>query len=307
MKIKQKNTLIGASFVALAATLWGFDGVFLTPKLSNLDVVFVVFILHFIPFLIMNLFFFKNYSYLTKFTKQDFLWFSLIALTGGAIGTIAIVKALFLVHFQQLSVIVLLQKLQPVFAVVLAFIILGERPQKKFYAFAILAIVASYFLTFGLNIPQFTNDNDHLYAILLSLLAAFSFGSSTVFSRKVLNKFPFQVSTFFRYGFSTLVLLFFFLFFGELNSFSLASQENWFYLLLISLTTGSGAIFIYYYGLRKIKASIATFAELMFPVSAIIFDYFLNGKLLSFVQWIAAAVLLFAILQISMPSKSKKK
>ncbi len=304
MKIKQKNTLVGASFVALAASLWGFDGVFLTPKLSNLDVVFVVFILHFIPFLIMNLFFYKEYSYLRKFTQQDILWFSLIALTGGAIGTIAIVKALFLVHFQQLSVIVLLQKLQPVFAVILAFIILGERPQRKFYVYATLAIVASYFLTFGLNIPTFTKDNDHLYAILLSLLAAFSFGSSTVFSRKVLNKFPFQVSTFFRYGFSTIVLFFFLLFFGDLNSFSLASKGNWFFLVLISLTTGSGAIFIYYYGLRKIKASVATFAELMFPVSAIIFDYFLNGKILSVVQWIAAAVLLFAILRISMPSKS---
>ena len=55
------------------------------------------------------------------------LIFTLIALTGGVIGTAAIVKALFLVNFQELSVVVLLQKLQPVFSILLASLILNEK------------------------------------------------------------------------------------------------------------------------------------------------------------------------------------
>ncbi len=299
-----RKSLWGALFVAFAASLWGFDGVFLTPRLSNLDVVFVVFILHLLPFLIMNLFFFKEYKSLRHFSAGDYFWFSLIGLTGGAIGTITMVKALFLIHFQKLSVIILLQKLQPVFAIFLAYLILGERPKKDFYPYALLALLASYFLTFGLSFPKMSDNHLNISAILLSLLAAFSFGASTVFSRKVLNKFPFQSSTFFRYGFSATVLFFFWLVMGDLHGFAKASPVNWLFIGIISLTTGSGAIFIYYYGLRSIKASVATFAELMFPVSAIIFDYLLNDKLLSPVQWVAAAVLIFAILRISKGNSS---
>jgi drug/metabolite transporter (DMT)-like permease len=300
-----RNTFAGAAFVAFAAILWGFDGVFLTPRLSNLDVVFVVFILHLLPFLLMNPFYFKNYSYLKRFTKQDYIWFLLIALTGGAVGTIAIVKALFLIRFQALSVVILLQKLQPVFAIFLAFIILKEKPHRDFYPYAALALVASYFLTFGFHVPKLVEDKEGIYAMLLSLLAAFSFGASTVFSRKVLNKFPFQLSTFFRYGFSALVLFVFWILMGDKMAFEKVSKLNWLFILIISFTTGSGAIFIYYYGLKKIRASIATIAELMFPVSAIIFDYLLNDKILSPVQWISALVLILAIVKISLPSKRK--
>jgi drug/metabolite transporter (DMT)-like permease len=301
--IRSNKTFAGALLVGIAATLWGFDGVFLTPKLSNLDVVFVVFALHLIPFLIMNLFFFKEYHYLSKFTKSDYIWFTFIALSGGAIGTIAIVKALFLIKFQALSVVVLLQKLQPVFAIILAIFILGEKPKKQFYLYASIALTASYFLTFGLNMPSFSDDYESILAILLSLLAAFSFGASTVFSRKVLYKYPFQVSTFFRYGFSSIVLFVFFILIGDYQALEKANQTNWLYLFIISATTGSGAIFIYYYGLRKIKASVATFAELMFPVSAIFFDYLINGKILSPIQWIAAIILILSILKISISNR----
>jgi len=306
MTNKSKNTLIGAGLVGFAASLWGFDGVFLTPKLSNLDVVFVVFALHLIPFLFMNLFFYKDYKYLKQFSKFDYLWFFLIALTGGAIGTIAIVKALFLIKFQALSVVVLLQKLQPVFAILLAIVILGEKPQKKFYLYAIIALMASYFLTFGLQTPSISDNYNSILAIALSLLAAFSFGASTVFSRKVLYKYPFQVSTFFRYGFSSIVLLMFFIAIGDHDAFINATQTNWIFIGIISATTGSGAIFIYYYGLKRIKASVATFAELMFPISAIFFDYIINGKILSITQWIAAIILLLSILRISTIGKQNQ-
>lgn len=300
-----KKKIIGAIAVSIASMLWGFDGVVLTPRLYNLDVTYVVFILHLIPFAIMNTFLFREYKHLKTFSSQDYLIFFMIALFGGAIGTLSIVKALFLVNFQQLTVVVLLQKLQPVFAITLAAIILKEKLRKHFILWAGIAILASYFLVFGFKLPDFNTGRNTIYASLFALLAAFSFGTSTVLSKKILNKYPFQVSTFFRYGITTIIMLLIVLITGSYNQFSVTTNENWLFFLIIGITTGSGAIFLYYFGLIRIRAIIATICELFFPVSAIIFDYFFNHKTLNTVQWIAAVVMIFAIIKLNQPNNKK--
>ncbi|MCD4790324.1 MAG: DMT family transporter, partial [Bacteroidales bacterium] len=286
--MKSKKTIIGAIAVSLASIMWGFDGVVLTPRLYNLNVVYVVFVLHLIPFLIMNIFLHKEYRHLKSFTSQDYLTFFLVALLGGAIGTLAIVKALFLIDFRHLTVVVLLQKLQPVFAIALAVFLLKERLKNKFILWASVAVVASYFLVFGFNLPDFNTGANTIYAALYSLLAAFSFGCSTVFSKKILLKYSFYTSTFYRYGFTLLIMLIFVSVAGKFNQFSVTTNENWMFFLIIAFTTGSGAIFLFYYGLVRIRAIIATICELFFPISAIFFDYIVNGKILSPVQWVAA-------------------
>ena len=237
-------------------------------------------------------------------TCSDLVYFLLIALFGGALGTLAIVKSLFLLHFNHLSVVVLLQKLQPVFAVLLARIILKERIKKHFTLWAGIALVAGYFLTFGWSLPDFSTEGiTTVYAALLSLLAAFSFGSSTVFSKKILGNYSFVSSTFFRYGFTTLIMFFIVLFAGHLGDFSQVTPRNWLFIGLIGLTTGSGAIFLYYYGLRNVRASLSTFLELMYPITAVVLDYFVNGTVYSPVQWVAAFVMLFAIVMLNVDKK----
>lgn len=296
---KRMTLIMGSLAVGLSAILWGFDGVFLTPQLGGLDVVYVVFILHLLPFLLMNLFFYKEYRHLKQMHRADILTFFLISFFGGAIGTLAIVKALFLMNFNNLSVVVLLQKLQPVFAIALAAIILKEKLKQRYLLWASIAIIAGYFLTFGFSLPDFDSGSTTIHASLLALLAAFSFGSSTVFSKRILGNFSFVTSTFYRYGFTSLIMLVIMLLIGDFNSFVDTSQRQWFFIILIGLTTGSGAIFLYYYGLRKIKAMTATISELMFPVSAVVFDYLLNKNVLQPIQWLAAAIMVFAIIRLN--------
>jgi len=302
--VNRKETIIGALTVSLASILWGFDGVVLTPRLYNLDVTYVVFMLHLIPFTIMNTFLFKNYKLLKKLSFQDYFGFFLVALFGGAIGTIAIVKALFLVNFKQLTVVVLLQKLQPVFAILLASLILREKFRKRYMLWASTAIVASYFLVFGMKVPNMDTGENTVYAALFALLAAFAFAGSTVFSKKVLNTYTFQTGTFFRYGFTTLIMLVVILAAGTWDQIKLTTPVNWLFFIIIGITTGSGAIFLYYFGLKKIRAMVATICELFFPLSAIVFDYLFNNKILNVVQWVAAAVLIFAIIKLNQPGKS---
>jgi len=299
--MKKPNTkAVGALAVAGSAMLWGVDGILLTPQLYNLNTAFVVFVIHLFPFLLMNLFFFKQYQLLKTMSRSDLLYFTLIALFGGALGTLAIVKSLFLLHFNNLSVVVLLQKLQPIFAVLLARIILKERIKKNFVLWAAVALIGGYFLTFGWSLPDFNSEGIvTFYAALLSLLAAFSFGSSTVFSKKILGNYSFYASTFFRYGLTTVIMLVIVLFSGHIGDFSQITPRNWLFIALIGLTTGSGAIFLYYYGLRNVKASVSTFLELMYPITAVALDYFVNKTVYTPIQWIAAGVMLIAIMMLN--------
>ena len=298
----------GALAVAFSAMLWGVDGILLTPQLYNLNTSFVVFLLHLFPFVLMNFFFFREYRHLKSMTRSDFIYFMLVALFGGALGTLAIVKSLFLLDFNNLSVIVLLQKLQPVFAILLARLILKERVKKDFALWASIALIAGYFMTFGWNLPDFTtNGITTVYAALLSLLAAFSFGSSTVFSKKILGNYSFVTSTFFRYGFTTLIMLVIVLVGGHIGDFAMVTQRNWLFVALIGLTTGSGAIFLYYYGLRNVKASISTFLELLYPITAVVLDYFVNHTKYTLVQWVAALVMLFSIVMLNVNAKKPGK
>jgi len=295
----KKNIILGAAIIGLSATMWGFDGIVLTPRLSNLNVPFVVFTLHLIPFLLMSPFLFKRFPLLKTLNKPEVFSLFMVALFGGSIGTMAIVKALFLVNFQSLSIVVLLQKLQPVFAITLAALFLKEKLRRNFIVWAIIALLAGYFLTFGLHLPQFQKDQNTIYASLFAVLAAFSFGSSTVFSKKILGKLDFITATFFRYGLTSTLMFLVVLSFGQLSEFQNITANNAMIIGIISATTGSGAIFLYYYGLKKVKAIIATIMELFFPMSAVIFDYFINDHILSPIQWISAAVMIFAIINLN--------
>ena len=305
MTDKVKSYLIGSLAICVSAILWGLDGVVLTPRLYNLNILFVVFIIHAIPFLLMSVFMWREFRHLKTFTKGEILFLFLLALTGGALGTMAIVKALFLVEFRDLSVVVLLQKFQPVFAIALAAIILRERLNKSFVLWASLAIIAGYFLTFGVAWPNLQTGSRTLMAAGYSLLAAFFFGSATVLGKGALTNLSFRTATFFRYGFTTLIMLIFVLATGTLNQFSEVTRLNWIIIFIIAITTGSGAIFLYYFGLKKVKAMMAAIFELCFPLSAIVFDYFFNDKILSPIQWFSVAIMLVAILKLTFASSKR--
>jgi len=295
-----KTVFTGAMAICVAAILWGLDGVVLTPRLYSLDIGLVVFIFHALPFLLMNIFMYREYRHLKRFTSGDVLMFFLLSLFGGAIGTLAIVKALFLVNFKALTVVVLLQKLQPVFAITLAALLLGEKLKRNFLVWSALAITAGYFLTFGFRLPDLHTGGQTALAAGYSLLAAFAFGSSTVFSKKVLRKFSFFTATFYRYAFTSILMLLYVLSTGMLKGIPNINGTQWIIFAVIGITTGSGAIFLYYFGLTRIRAMLATICELCFPVSAIIFDYFINDKILTPVQWVSASVLVFAILKLTL-------
>lgn len=92
---------------------------------------------------------------------------------------------------------------------------------------------------------------------------------------------------------------------GKLNHFSQVTYSNWLIFFLIAFTTGSGAIFLYYHGLNRVKAILAIMCELFFPISTIFFDYFVNGNRLSVIQWISAGIMVYAIISLNRVQQSE--
>jgi drug/metabolite transporter (DMT)-like permease len=299
LPMTRSKTSAGAVAICLAAALWGLDGVVLTPRLANLAVPFVVFLLHAVPFGLMQPVLFGCWRRLRAFDRRTWLVLFLVSLTGGLVGTLCIVKALFLVDFKQLSVVVLLQKLQPVFAILLAAIVLKERLTGRFVAWAGAAIAGGYLLTFGLSLPNLSGGDRTALAAILALVAAASFGAATVFGKLLLGTVDFRTATFARYGLTSVLALTYLGVRGVGLPFDAVTPGNWAIVLLISLTTGSGAIFLYYWGLTRVKATVATICELCLPLSAVVLDYLVNGARLGPWQWLGGFILIGAILRIS--------
>ncbi|HSW55043.1 MAG TPA: EamA family transporter [Ignavibacteriaceae bacterium] len=293
-----KNNL-APLFVIIAASLWGVDGIVLRPALFSLPVPLVVFVESTIVAILLSPYFIKQIPSLKTLQKKDWLAFFLVALLGGAIGTMAITKALFYVNFVNLSVVILLQKLQPVFAITLAAIFLKEKLPTQFFLWAALAVIGAYFMTFGTKLPDFATGDKTTIAALFALIAALAFSSSTVLSKRALRNVSFEMGTYLRFLFSALIMLVLVLSLGDIGSISEITTKQAIIFLIIAFTTGGAAIFLYYYGLKRITASVATICELAFPLTAVLLEYFLRGNILNVVQWIGAAVLLISILKVS--------
>jgi drug/metabolite transporter (DMT)-like permease len=286
-------------FVITAASLWAIDGVALRPLLYNIPVSLVVFVESIIVAVLLTPILVKNFSSIRELNRKDWLAFLGVAVFGGALGTMAITKALFYVDYVNLSIVILMQKLQPVFALLLAAIVLKERLPFNFFLWAAIAISGAYLMTFGFAIPDVdTGDKTHM-AALFALIAAFSFGFSTVLSKRALLNVRFELGTYLRFAVSAILMLMIVAISGTIKSVDTISFKQVIVFFLIAFTTGGTAIFLYYYGLKKISASVAAICELAFPLTAIILEYVLRKNILGLAQWLGVIVLIVSIFKVS--------
>ena len=280
--------------VIFAAFLWSFDGfirqnLFALPSFLIISLEHVIGAIFFLPLLIKG---WKEVSSLGQRGWISVLWISIF---GGVLGTFFYTKALSYVNYIDLSVVVLLQKLQPIFAIALAGVILKEKITKRFIILAFAAIVGGYLVTFGSSSINDWDDKT-IIAALLALLAAFSWGSSTVLGKHALNRLSFTTVTSLRLAITASVTAFVLLSTGQYDAINNMTLSHWGFIVLIVLSTGSLALCFYYYGLNKLPASHATLYELFWPLSAVGLDWFIRGNILSLPQCVGAILLLGAII-----------
>lgn len=289
----------GPVLIIIAAFLWAFDSL-IRQHLYSLPPITIIFFEHLIGLLILFPFAYK-YIFTARLSKREWWLVVLVSVLSGLLGTLWFTTALVKVGFITISVVFLLQKLQPIFAIATARIFLNERLDGRYIKWALLAILSAYFVTFPNGYVNLATGGGTVVAALYALGAAFAWGSSTTFSKMLLGKVDFKVSTFYRFLITVAVALPFLFLFGNGGGTSLAipNLSQFGFLALIALSTGMVALLIYYKGLARTPVHISTILELTFPFIAIFLDMTINGTVLSVSQWVSAFVLVFGIYQIA--------
>ncbi len=294
----QKLKNFGPLFIIIAALLWSFDGI-LRRGLYSLPPSVVVFYEHLLGFAILLFLIPKWLPDLKKMTKKEWIAMGLVSLFSGALGTIFYTAALGKVNYIQYSVVVLLQQLQPIWAISAAAILLKEKITKKFIIWAMVALVAAYFVNFKDLTVNLQSGSGTAIAGLLAIGAGFLWGSSTAISKYVLNKVSFLTATALRFALAPIFAFGFVVSMGQTTALTTINSSQWVSLLLIAFSTGMVALAIYYYGLKRTPARVATICELVWPASAVFIDYFYFHQTYSNTQILGIVVLLFAIYQIA--------
>jgi drug/metabolite transporter (DMT)-like permease len=244
-----------------------------------------------------------------NFDRRDWFAIFFVSFGGSALGLF-----FFLISFAlgNPTIAILLQKAQPLVTLIFAFFILKERPTKLFWVTLGVALVGIGLITVP-DIQSSVQSFDYagLIAILCSLVAATLWGGSTVFGRILTKKVDFWDLTLLRYlgGFIFLVVFNVVLFtyngeyFGLLNDRITIFKADWGWQLPIGvcilyfaiLTGGVLPLALYYFGLKRTRASIAGLAELAFPLLAIFVNWYFLGWGLDIFQGIGAGILFLAV------------
>lgn len=261
---------IAPVFVMMAGILWALDALLRTELSRTIPAAGIVMVEHIIGFLLLSPLFFRSIKKLRTLNTREWIVAILLTLTSSVGGTIMFTQALqnsFAVY--DFSTPILLQKLQPLFVVLFSRLILQEKLTWRFLSLVPLALIGSYMISFGTEGIQLQLAGKELI-YLLSIGAAVCWGLGTIMSKYLLKKLSFAEATSLRFLLAIPISFIVMLTIGQdYNPLDLRISELWRF-VLIGFTTGAGAVLIYYHGLKRTAARVATFAELTFPITSIL-------------------------------------
>ncbi len=289
---------IGPLAIIVAAFLWSIDAL-LRQSLYSLPSMFIVFSEHSLGLLVTLPWLIKYWPKIMNLDRKTWISIFWISVFGGLLGTLAYTRALSYINYIHFSVVVLLQKLQPIFAIILARIILKERFKGRFYLWAGVALLGSYFVAFPNIFPQWQDGGKNVWAGLLAVGAAFAWGSSTVMGKYSLRELDSRIVTPLRLGLTAIMSGIYILLFMELDSIPRLSSDQLFFLVAIVLSSGTVALSLYYFGLKKVQASQSTLLEMFWPISAVTIDWVFFDHALTWSQIMGAVLMLTAIYRVT--------
>jgi DME family drug/metabolite transporter len=280
--------------IAVAAAMWGTDGLLRQPLAGQLPAATVVFWEHLLivavllPFLPSAVRAFRAASGRER-----------VALVLIGAGASAVATALFTQAFRYGDPVtpLVLQKLQPVIAVVAAALLLGERMRRGYWLFAVPALVGAWLMAFPNPLsaaPQ---------AVTAALTAAALWAVGTVLGRMVSVRIASRDVTVLRFAIglpaSAVVLL------AQGAPVAVTGAQLG-PLVLLALVPGLLGLTLYYIGLRSTAAARATLAELAFPVTATLIGVGVLGTHLEPSQWFGLLVVVVSVTALGLRERSRQ-
>lgn len=254
--------------VAVAATMWVSDAYFRNQLIAHLsptqivvaeDALIALFLL---PVLV------RSRHEVRGLGARGWLAVGLIAVGAQSLATILFTASF---SYRIYAETLVLQQAQPLIAILLAWIVLGERRRPWFWPAAAVAIVGVYLVVFAQDplAPVSALQSGRLEAGLLALGAAAFWASGTVLGRYALGSISFWSMTALRFTLALPVLVVIVLAQYGVSGFSHYRVTDFVpNLLWIAIVPGLLALLLYYRALSKTPASLATIAEMAYPVAA---------------------------------------
>jgi drug/metabolite transporter (DMT)-like permease len=288
--------MAGTFLVILACLFWGMDTLIRYPLVERgINPVTIVFYEHIILTLIFSLGLFPAIKRIGELKLADVFSFIIVGGIGSAVATVAFTEA-----FQYLnpSLVILLQKLQPVVAIILSALILKEEIQKQFLVWAFVCMIGGLLISspdivrlyelMRSDMGIVISDNA-LHGYTLVGVSIVGWGATTVFGKR-LSMVGFDTKSIMAGRFLTGLLVL--IPFVKWNrSLILPQGEDYLRILIMVLISGALAMWLYYQGLKRLSARTTAIAEMFFPFFAILVNWFFLGIQLNDWQLVGGGIL----------------
>ena len=271
----------GVVLVSLAAAMWGLDGLIRKPLSDSTTAYTIVFGEHLLlvaltlPLLVPAL------LALWRAGPAYVAAGAAVGAGASALATILFTQAIF--HGDFITVVVL-QKAQPLIAVVGAWLILGELPRRGFAWFLLPALAGFWLIALPHPLEPHARG---LRPIVETLAAAALWGMGTVFGRFLARRLQFEHVTTVRFAFGLVASA---CALPIVGASAFASAHDSVFIAVLALVTGLLALSLYYYGLRRTPAPLAAIGELAFPVTATLVGVYVFDSSLRWTQWLGVAI-----------------
>ncbi|MAE57885.1 MAG: EamA family transporter [Halobacteriovorax sp.] len=278
----------GIFFIVIACLLWALDTLIRYPLLfSGTNAEMIVFAEHLILTLVFFPALYRSRARLLTINPKHIFYFLIVGGLGSAIATVTFTKAFGIINP---SLVILLQKLQPIVAIILSYYVLKESMKPQFFLWALLALVGGFMISFQDLMPAFKliAKNEFSFSIValkgyaLTIISVVGWASATVFGKLLSKKGYGEVDIMsLRFLMGLLCMMPFVLSFNVEFNFGI---DFWSKIILLALFSGALGMYFYYKGLKRIPAHLCTLAELFFPFFAVAVNWIFLGKELSFLQ-----------------------
>lgn len=186
---------------------------------------------------------------------------------------------------------VLIGNLQPIFIVMMGFLVLREERLSKFDYLAIVVMMTAGILIATRSVENLMAFRLGTYGDLVVLSATVAWSTTTIAFRKYLREMNAGVVTFYRFLFASLV------FAAYLMAFSGFGAVN-VYQFMIGIVVGIGTI-LYFEGLKRNKAAQVSSLELSTPLFAAVLGFLVLGELVTQIQIVGMSLLVIGVFLLS--------
>ena len=255
---------IGVLSVLLASLLWALEPVLAKLSYQNSDFEHTLAVRAIIVTITAVIYIMMTNSGNLRIDKRQLSALVYVAFAANVFGDIAYFLALTRVPVVNA---VLIGNMQPIFIVVMGFLVLREETLGKFHYLGIVVMMTAGILIATRSLENLMSFRLGTYGDLIVLSATVAWSTTTIAFRKYLKEMNAGVVTFYRFLIASLVFVGYLMFssgFAEVNA----------YQIMIGVVVGIGTI-IYFEGLKRNKAAEVSALELSTPLFAAVLGFFM--------------------------------